>query len=75
MPMKIQEAYKTPSRLDPKRKKKMSPSPIMIKTPNMQNKETIFRTANTKKAKKCIKGYLSELHPTSQWHHKIAGPG
>ena len=35
MPMKIQEAYRTPNRLDPKRK---SPCHIIVKTLNIQNK-------------------------------------
>ena len=36
MPMKVQEAYRTPNRVDHKRK---SPSHIIIKAPNVQNKE------------------------------------
>ncbi|ERE70281.1 LINE-1 type transposase domain-containing protein 1 [Cricetulus griseus] len=44
MPMKIQEAYRTPNRLNQKR----SPCHIIIKTPNIQNKEKILRAAKEK---------------------------
>ncbi|ERE69936.1 LINE-1 type transposase domain-containing protein 1 [Cricetulus griseus] len=45
MPMKVQEAYRTPNRLDNKKK---SPQHIIIKTPNLQNKEKILRAAKEK---------------------------
>ena len=41
MPMNIQEAYRTPNRLDQKRN---SSHHIIIKTPNAQNKERILKT-------------------------------
>jgi hypothetical protein len=40
MPIKIQEAYRTPSRLDQKRN---STSHLILKTPNAQNKERIVK--------------------------------
>ena len=40
MHMNIQEAYRTPNRLDQKRN---SSHPIIIKTPNVQNKERILK--------------------------------
>jgi hypothetical protein len=47
MPMNIQETYRIPNRLDQKKKKtttknknKNSPYHLIIKTPNIQNKET-----------------------------------
>jgi hypothetical protein len=47
MPMNIQETYRIPNRLDQKQKKKTtknknknSPYHLIIKTPNIQNKET-----------------------------------
>ncbi|ERE72641.1 LINE-1 type transposase domain-containing protein 1 [Cricetulus griseus] len=45
MPMKIQEAYRTPNRLN---QKKRSPRHIIIKTPNIHNKEKILRAAKEK---------------------------
>ena len=45
MPMKIQEAYRTPNRLDPKKK---SSRHIIIKTINIQSKERILRAAKEK---------------------------
>ncbi|MBV2134755.1 hypothetical protein KRX52_18445, partial [Pseudomonas sp. MAP12] len=45
MPMKVQEAYRMPNRVDHKRK---SPRHIIIKTPNVQNKEKILRAAREK---------------------------
>ena len=45
MPMKIQEVYRTPNRLDPN--KKFSHH-IIIKTLNIQNKERILRAAKEK---------------------------
>jgi hypothetical protein len=48
MPMSIQEAYRTPSRVDQKRN---SSCHIIIKTPNAQNKERILKAVreNVKK--------------------------
>jgi hypothetical protein len=40
MPMNIEEAYRTPNRLDPKR---TSSHHIIVKTPNAQNKERILK--------------------------------
>ena len=45
MPMKVQEAYRTPNRLD-QRKKTLRH--IIIKTPNIQNKERILRAVKEK---------------------------
>jgi hypothetical protein len=45
MPMKIQEAYRTPNRLD---QKINSSSHIIIKTPNAQNKERILKAIREK---------------------------
>ena len=45
MPIKIQEAYRTPNRLN---ENERSPRRIIIKTPNIQNKEKILRAANEK---------------------------
>jgi hypothetical protein len=42
MPIKVQEAYRTPNRLDQKRK---SLCHIKIKTLNIQNKERISKVA------------------------------
>jgi hypothetical protein len=42
MPMNIQEAYRTPKRLDQKRN---SSYHIIVKTPNAQNKEKILKAA------------------------------
>ncbi|KAL6054958.1 hypothetical protein STEG23_030485, partial [Scotinomys teguina] len=44
-PIKIQEAYRTPNRLDPQKK---SSRHIIIKTLNIQNKERILRAAKEK---------------------------
>ena len=46
IPMKVQEAYRTPNRLD--QKKKPSPRHIIIKTQNIQIKERILRAAKEK---------------------------
>ena len=43
--MKVQEAYQTPNRLDQRKK---TPWHIIIKTPNIQNKERILRAAKEK---------------------------
>ncbi len=45
IPLKVQEAYRTPNRLD---QKKTSPRHIIIKTQNIQNKERILRAAKEK---------------------------
>ena len=45
MPINIQEAYKTPNRLDQKRN---SSHHIIIKTPNAQNKERILKAVRGK---------------------------
>ena len=45
MPMKVQEAYRTPNRVDHKIK---SPRHIIIKGLNVQNKEKILRAAREK---------------------------
>ena len=45
MPIKVQEAYRTPNKLD---KKRNSPSYIIIKTLNVQNKERILKVAREK---------------------------
>ncbi|CAH7172607.1 LOC299282 [Phodopus roborovskii] len=45
MPMKVQEAYRTPNRLDQRKK---TPRHIIIKTPSIQNKEKILRAAKEK---------------------------
>ena len=42
--MKVQEAYRTPNRLD----KKKFPCHIIIKTQNIQNKKRILRAAKEK---------------------------
>jgi hypothetical protein len=47
MPMNIQEAYKTPNRLDQKRN---SSCHITIKTPNAQNKERILKAVREKRS-------------------------
>ena len=45
IPMKVQEAYRTPNRLD---QKKTSPCHIIIKTQSIQTKERILRAAKEK---------------------------
>jgi hypothetical protein len=45
MPINIQEAYRTPSRLDQKRN---SSCHIIVKTPNAQNKERILKAVREK---------------------------
>ena len=45
IPMKVQEAYRTPNRMD---QKKTSPRHIIIKTQNIQIKERILRAAKEK---------------------------
>ena len=60
MAINVQEAYRTPNRLDQKRK---SSHHITIKTLNAQNKERILKAV---RGKGHIKADLSELHQTSQ---------
>ena len=61
MPMNIQEAYKTPNRLDQKR----NPScHIIIKTPNVLNKERNFK-AIREKGQETYKGRPSRITQTS----------
>ena len=65
MPMNIQEAYRTPNRLDQKRN---SSHHIIIKTKiKAQNKERILKNIKSSKGKMSsnIKEDLSELHQTS----------
>jgi hypothetical protein len=45
MPIKIQEGYRTPNRLDQKRN---SSCHIIVKTPNEQNKERILKAIRGK---------------------------
>jgi len=45
MPTNIQEAYRTPNRLDQKRN---SSCHIIVKTPNAQNKERILKAVRGK---------------------------
>ena len=60
MSMKIQEAYRTPNRLD---QKKSPPHHIIIKMQNIQDKESILKA--TKKKGQHIKADLPELRVTS----------
>ena len=55
MPKEIQEAYRTPNRLDQKRN---SSHYIIVKTPNALNKDTILNAVREK-------ADLLELHQTS----------
>ena len=59
MPMKIQEAYRTPNRLGPKQK---SPCHIIIKKQNIQSKEIILRAAK-EKGQVTYKGRLMRITP------------
>jgi hypothetical protein len=59
MPMKIQEAYRTPNRLDQKRN---SSHHIIVKTPNAQNKEVIL-TAVRVKGQVTYKGRPIRIRP------------
>jgi hypothetical protein len=61
MPINIQEFYKTPIKLDQKRK---SSHHIIIKPLNVQNKERILKGVRGKG--QVTHKDLSELHPTSQ---------
>ena len=45
MPINVQEAYRTPNRLDQKRK---CPTLIITKTPNVQNKGRILKAVRKK---------------------------
>ena len=47
MPMNIQEAYRTPNRLDQRRN---SSHHIIIKTPNSQNKERNIKSSKGKRS-------------------------
>jgi len=62
IPISIQEAYRTPNRLDQKRK---SSSHIIVKTPNTQNKERILKAVR-EKGQVTYKADLSESHQTSR---------
>jgi hypothetical protein len=62
MPMNIQEAYRTPNRLDQKRN---SSQHIIIRTTNALNKDRILTALREKKVKKHIKAGLLELLQTS----------
>jgi hypothetical protein len=59
MPINIQEAYRTPNRLDQKRN---SSSHIIVKTPNVQNKERILKAVREKGQVTC-KGRLIRITP------------
>jgi len=61
MPINIQEAYRTPNRLD---QKINSPCHIIVKTPNTQNKEIILK-AVTEKDQVTYKADIPELHEIS----------
>ena len=61
MPMNIQEAYRTPNRLDQKRH---SSCHIRIKTPNAQDKERILKSVR-EKGQVTYKGRLIRITQTS----------
>jgi hypothetical protein len=61
MPMNIQEAYKTPNRLDQKRN---STWHIIIRTTNALNKDRILKAVR-EKGQVIYKGRLLELFQTS----------
>ena len=61
MPMNIQEAHRTPNRLDQKRN---SSCHIIIKTPNAQNKERILKAVR-EKGQKHIQAEIFKLHQIS----------
>jgi uncharacterized protein with gpF-like domain len=65
MPMKIQEAYRTPNRLNQKRN---SSRHIIIRTTNALNKNRILK-ALREKGQVTYKGRPIELHQTS--HHRL----
>ena len=69
--MNIQEAYRTPNRMDPKINSSFH---IIIKTPSAQNKERILKAVREKGQH--IKVDQSELHLTSpQKLLKLEDPG
>jgi hypothetical protein len=59
--MNIQEAYRTPNRLD---QKINSSHHLIIKTPKSLNKERTLK-AIRERVKYCVKADLSELHQIS----------
>jgi hypothetical protein len=59
MPINIQEAYRSPHRLDQKRN---SSHHIIVKTPNAQNKEIILKAVRGK-VKKTYKGRPNRITP------------
>jgi hypothetical protein len=63
MPINIQEAYRTPNRLDQKR---ISSCHIIMKTPSVQNKDGIFKAVRGKGQVTYNIADLSELYQTSQ---------
>jgi len=73
MPIKIQEAYRTPNTLDQKNKKqknkkqkkktKTSSSHIIVTTPNAQNKERILKAVREKGHIKAYKGRPMRITP------------
>jgi hypothetical protein len=66
MTINVQEAYRTPNRLDQKRK---SSHHIIIKTLNTQRKERILKVVREKNVNSHMKVDLSEFHHTSQQRH------
>ena len=60
--MNVQEAYRTPNRLDQKK----FHCHIISKTQNIQNKERILRAAK-EKGQVTNKGRSIRIYPTSQW--------
>ena len=62
MPMNIQEAYRTPSRLDQIRN---SSRHIIIRTTNALNKDRILKAVRERGQVTYIKAGLSELHQIS----------
>ena len=65
MPMIIQEAYRTPNRLDQKRN---SSQHIIIRTTNALNKDRILKAVR-EKGQVTYKEGLSELHQT--FHQRL----
>ena len=65
MPMNIQEAYRTPNRLDQKRNSSRN---IIIRTTNALNEERILKVVR-EKGQVIIKAGLSELHQT--FHQRL----
>lgn len=69
--MNIQEAYRTPNTLH---QKKNSPSHIIVKTPNAQNKERILKTVREKgqvtykgRSNRIIQDYHQRLKTRRSW--------